>query len=120
WQKGLSKLCEANQSFAKSIVDAYLSRDHLEDVDGPCPLVGLSSDVARSAQAVKMAYREVAKAMIGVFESNLDGRNACDKALVYVALCVGGMVLGRAVDDEVLADQFTEAAKQHILRTSGW
>jgi TetR/AcrR family transcriptional regulator, transcriptional repressor for nem operon len=120
WQKGLSQLCEANQPFAKSIVDAYLSRDHLEDVDGSCPLIGLSSDVARSAEPVKVAYRDVAKAMIGVFESNLEGHNASGRALVYVALCVGSMVLGRALDDQVLADQFSEAAKQHILRTSGW
>jgi AcrR family transcriptional regulator len=120
WQKGLSRLCEANQPFAKSIVDAYLSRDHLEDVDGSCPLIGLPSDVARSAGAVKAAYREVAKAMAGVFESNLEGGHSCDQALVYVALCVGSMVLGRAVDDEVLADQFSDAAKQHILKTSGW
>jgi hypothetical protein len=51
WQKGLSRQCDAKQPFAKSIVDAYLPRDHLNDVDGSCPLIGLPSDFARSTDS---------------------------------------------------------------------
>ena len=38
WQKGPDE-CPPDQAFAKFVVDAYLSRDHLEDADGSCPLV---------------------------------------------------------------------------------
>ena len=58
WQK-LPALRDPNVPFARYVVDAYLSRAHLDDMDGSCPLIGLPSDVARSGKAVKAAYREV-------------------------------------------------------------
>jgi TetR/AcrR family transcriptional regulator, transcriptional repressor for nem operon len=120
WQLKHAKPCESNQPFAKFVVDAYLSRDHLEDVGGSCPLIGLSSDVARSGQPVKAAYREVAESMIRVFQANLDGGAAREHALVLLALCVGGMVLARAIDDDSLADELRHAARTHALMTTGW
>jgi TetR/AcrR family transcriptional repressor of nem operon len=120
WQLKHAKPCESNQPFAKFVVDAYLSRDHLEDLGGSCPLIGLSSDVARSGQPVKAAYREVAESMIKVFQTNLDGAAARESALVLLALCVGGMVLARAIDDVGLADELRHAARTHALRTTGW
>ena len=59
WQKGPAKRMPG-RAFARSVVDAYLSRDHLEDVEGSCPLIALSSDTARISGGVKAAYREVA------------------------------------------------------------
>jgi len=120
WQKGPTGACKPDQPFAKSVVDAYLSRHHLQDVDGSCPLIGLSSDVAHSGGAVKAAYREVAEAMIQVFKANLKGRAAREQAMVLVALCVGGMVLARALDDQVLARDFLGSARKHALKTTGW
>ena len=90
WQ-GPAGACPPDRQFAKFVVDAYLSRDHLEDVDGSCPLVGLSTDVARSNGVVKEAYREVTQSMVQVFKANLKGHAARDGP--RLSLCVGGMVL---------------------------
>jgi TetR/AcrR family transcriptional repressor of nem operon len=120
WQKGLADACLPDRRFARFVVDAYLSSDHLQDVDGSCPLVGLSSDVAHSSGEVKSAYREVAQAMVDVFKTNLKGRGAHDQAMVLVALCVGGMVLARALDDEDLAKDFLDTVHKHALKTAGW
>ena len=120
WQKSSGDACLADQPFARSVVDAYLSRDHLDDLDGSCPLIGLPSDVARSSPFVKAAYREVAESMIRVFESNLNAPDAHQQALILVALCVGAMVLARAVDDQLLADDFRNAALRHAVATTGW
>jgi TetR/AcrR family transcriptional regulator, transcriptional repressor for nem operon len=109
-----------DQPFARTIVDAYLSRDHLDDLEGSCPLIGLPSDVARSSSSVKAAYREVAESMIRVFESNLNTQDAHQNALVLVALCVGAMVLARSVDDEILANEFRDAALRHVVATTHW
>jgi hypothetical protein len=119
WQKGLNT-CPPGPAFARFVVDAYLSRNHLEDVGGSCPLVGLSTDVARSAGNVKAAYREVTEAMVTVFKAHLKGRAVRDQAMVLVSLCVGGMVLARALDDQDLATGFLEAAHKHALETTGW
>jgi TetR/AcrR family transcriptional regulator, transcriptional repressor for nem operon len=120
WEKGPGGPRRPDQTFARFVVDAYLSRDHLEDVDGSCPLVGLSTDVARSASGVKAAYREVVETMVRVFKGHLKGRAARDQAMVLVSLCVGGMVLARALDDQDLADDFLATAHKHALKTTGW
>jgi AcrR family transcriptional regulator len=65
-------------------------------------------------------YREVAESMIQVFKANLKGRVAREQAMVLVALCVGGMVLARALDDQVLAHDFLGTARKHALKTMGW
>lgn len=120
WQKGLASARVPDPAFAKFVVDAYLSRDHLEDVDSSCPLVGLSTDVARSSSAVKAAYRDVAEAMVKVFKAHLKGRAARDQAMVLVSLCVGGMVLARALDDQDLANDFLKTTHKHALKTTRW
>ena len=111
---------EANKTRAQRIVDAYFSRDHLDDREGCCPLLGMASDVSRSGEAVKAAYREVAEMVVRVFEAHLNEPQARERALALLALCVGGMVLARGVDDPGLADDFRSAAYEQALRTAGW
>src|SRR5258708_36571041 len=59
------------RALARAILDAYLSREHLDDVEGSCPVVGLAPDVARSSGPVKHAYREVMEMMAEIFVSSL-------------------------------------------------
>jgi TetR/AcrR family transcriptional repressor of nem operon len=89
-------------------------------VDGSCPLIGLPSDAARGGEAVKTAYRQVTESMIRLFEANLSGPEAREQALVFVALCVGGMVLARGIDDRALGDELRKSAERHILAMTGW
>jgi len=105
---------------ARRIVDAYFSREHFDDRDGGCPLLGTASDVQRSGAAVKAAYREVAEQMVKVFEDQLHEPQERDRALALVALCVGGMVLARNVGDSDLANDFRRAAHTEVLRIAGW
>jgi AcrR family transcriptional regulator len=84
WQKPRPELCDPSVSFGKYVVDAYLSREHLDDLDGSCPLIGLSSDVARSSQTVKAAYREVVESMIRLFEANSKGPKPREQALILM------------------------------------
>jgi len=105
---------------AKRIVDAYFSRQHFDDRDGCCPLIGMASDVQRGGQAAKAAYQEVVEQLVKVFEDHLNEPQAREGALALVALCVGGMVLARNVSDPELADDFRRAAHAKVLTTAGW
>ena len=118
WEKNQPNCRETGRPIASFIVDAYLSRDHLHDGAGSCPLIGLPSDVARSGKAVKAAYRELAQSMIRGCEIDLNGSR--EQALVVLALCVGGMVLARAVGDQVLADELRDTVHKHVFMTAGW
>ncbi len=120
WQAKHVDPCSAGKTRARMIVDAYFSRDHFNDRAGSCPLIGLPSDVSRSGAAVKAAYREVVEMMVRIFEANLEEPQAHERALALVAVCVGGMVLARGIDDPGLADGFRSAAHEHVLRTAGW
>jgi TetR/AcrR family transcriptional repressor of nem operon len=132
WQQAARAQVAQGQRMALAILDAYLSRDHLGDVDGSCPMIGLATDVARGGMAAKAAYREVMGMMAGIFAENFGpdaialGNGAPgpaadrERALAVVALCVGGMVLARAVDDPQTADDLRAAAKRYAVALAGW
>jgi AcrR family transcriptional regulator len=119
WQKR-RKPSAVTKPRAQRIVDAYFSREHFDDHDGCCPLIGMASDVQRGGEEVKAAYQEVVEQMVNVFEDYLKGGRTRDRALALVALCVGGMVLARNVGDPDLADDFRRAAHAEVRRTTSW
>jgi TetR/AcrR family transcriptional regulator, transcriptional repressor for nem operon len=97
---------------ARRMVDAYLSREHLEDLDGQCPMIALSSDAARIGPEVRESYEKLLRAMVWLFEVNIGTNRAAARsdALAMAALCVGGMILSRTLPDSALADEVREAA----------
>ncbi len=94
------------------MIDAYLSTEHLGDMEGQCPMIALPSDVARSSPEVRDSYQQLLTAMVGLFETNLDQSDSGARrhALSLAALCVGGMVLARTLPDSDLADEVRTAA----------
>jgi AcrR family transcriptional regulator len=132
WQRMAFADRPEGEALARAILDAYLSRAHLDDVEGSCPVIGLATDVARSGGPAKRAYRQVMEMMAGIFAANLglspvaapEGSTVPDesrqRALAVVALCVGGMVLARAVDDEPAADELRAASHCYAVALAGW
>jgi TetR/AcrR family transcriptional regulator, transcriptional repressor for nem operon len=103
------------------VVRAYLSRQHYEDVGNSCPMVALPSDVARSGEGAKQAFQTVFAAMVGVLERGLDqDRNSRERAQAIAALCVGGMVVARAMIDRTAADELRDACMRVALQLGGW
>jgi TetR/AcrR family transcriptional repressor of nem operon len=98
------------KSRAQRIVDAYFSLDHFDDREGCCPMIGLPSDVSRGSDAVKAAYQDVLEKLLGILQADLAGPDARERALSLVALCVGGMVAARSVEDPALAHDLRRAA----------
>ena len=120
WQRKHVDPCAEGATLARMIMEAYLSRDHFVDRGGSCPTVGLASDVSRSSIKVKRAFRQVVEMMLDVFTVNLEGDDKSARALALVSVCVGAMVLARAVDDADLAGAFLKAARGHVLTSAGW
>lgn len=108
WQR--PRRSAARKSRAERIVDAYFSRDHFDDRESCCPLVALPSDVSRAGPAVKGAYQDVLRKLLGLLQDDLAGPGAHERALSLVALCVGGMVVARSVEDPALARDLRQAA----------
>lgn len=116
WQTAKDAASAAAKTRAQRMIDAYFSLDHFNDCERCCPLVGLPSDVSRSSDRVKAAYREVVEMLVQVFAAETDEPEGRERALAAVALCVGGMVLARGVDDPALADDLRGAARRHAVK----
>ena len=110
----------ARKPRSQRIVDAYFSRGHFDDRETCCPLIALPSDVMRSSNAVKGAYREVLEKLIDIFLEDLDAPQRRERALALAALCIGGIVAPKCVDDPALADRLRRAARREALRIGGW
>ena len=105
----------------RAMIDSYLSKEHLDDIDSQCPMIALPSDVARASPEVRAAYMSLLQAMSWLFETNLpeDTNERRQKALSLSALCVGGMVLSRTIDDPALAEDLRRSAKSTALSMLG-
>jgi AcrR family transcriptional regulator len=104
------------------VVRAYLSQQHFEDVENSCPMVALPTDVSRSGESAKRAFETVFQAMVSVLErsSLANGRPRRATAQGIAALCVGGMVVARAMVNRAVADELREACMAVALALGGW
>jgi TetR/AcrR family transcriptional repressor of nem operon len=107
---------------AAQVVRAYLSHQHFEDVDNSCPMVALPGDVTRCGGEAKRAFEELFATMVGVLERNVadDNLPRRAKAQAVAALCVGGMVVARAMKNRVVADELRDACMSIALDLGGW
>ena len=107
---------------AAQVIRAYLSRHHFEDVENSCPMVALPTDVSRSGVKSKRAFETVFAAMVSVLERSLqaDVRDPHAVAQATAALCVGGMVVARAMENRASADLLRDACMAAALGLGGW
>jgi hypothetical protein len=112
----------AARDAARQVVNAYLSREHFDDVEGSCPMVTLPGDVARSGKVVRRSFEGVFKSMAGLFEESLKREGRADRrcALAIAGICVGGMVVARSVESAELADAIRTAARNTALQLGAW
>jgi TetR/AcrR family transcriptional regulator, transcriptional repressor for nem operon len=120
WQRKLRDPTAEHKPRGQRVVDAYFSRDHFNDRESCCPLITQTSDVARGSDVMKGAYREVVEKLVEIIQSDVDEPEKQERALAMVALCVGGVIVARCIDDPALADEMRRAAHQQALRTGGW
>ncbi|MEH6525126.1 MAG: TetR/AcrR family transcriptional regulator [Sneathiella sp.] len=105
-------MADLKPEMAHHMIDAYLSSEHLGDLDGQCPMIALPSDVARSSPEVQNSYQKLLNAMVWLFENSIvdNDENNRQKILSLAALCVGGMVLARTLPDSELAEEIRAAS----------
>jgi hypothetical protein len=85
-------------------------------------MVALPTDVARSGESAKRAFETVFQAMVNVLErsSRENGRSRRVTAQATAALCVGGMVVARAINNRKVADELRDACMEVALELGGW
>src|SRR2546429_422870 len=104
------------------VVRAYLSRQHFENVEDSCPMVALPTDEARSGKSARGAFETVFRSMVNVLERSLtqNGRTRRTTAQGIASICIGGMVVARALVDPALAGGLRDACMSVALDLGGW
>ena len=100
----------------------YLNRAHRDTPGAGCPLPSTSADVARAAPVVRRAYAAELRKIIESLERHLvdpEDDEAHERAVGALALCVGGLLLARAVDDTTLSDDILRACRQFGFHLEG-
>src|ERR1700733_1547947 len=111
----------ASKDVGIQVIRAYLSRQHFEDVENSCPMVALPSDVTRSGESAKLAFETVFGAMVSILERSLvQSRARNTRAQAIAALCIGGMVVARAMHDRTHADKLRDDCMSVALELGGW
>lgn len=105
------------RDMVREMISGYLSSEHLDDIDGQCPMIALPSDIARSNPQVQASYLELLETMVGLFEKGIDKEagESRQQALSMAALCVGGMVIAKSLPDSELAEEVRNAAQSFAL-----
>jgi len=101
-----------------AMIQAYLSKEHLEAVETGCATAALGSEIPRQAPEVRRAATRRIKEMIDMVarqSPDWGQPGAHERALLTVATMVGALVLARAVDEPRLSDGLREAALKHLV-----
>lgn len=97
----------------QALMQAYLSKEHLANIETGCPVSALGSEMPRQSPEVRRAATRRIKEMVDLIarQSPDWGQPAAhERALVTVATMVGTLMLARAVDDPALSDSLCSAA----------
>ena len=108
------------QEALRSMIRAYLSKEHVDGVETGCPVAALGSEMPRQAPKVRRAATRGIKEMIDVVARHSTGQgepSAYEHALVTVSTLVGALVLARAVDDPKLSKALRVASLKHFEST---
>ncbi len=106
------------QQALSAMMQAYLSKEHLEGIENGCAIAALGSEMPRQAPEVRRAATRRIKEMIDLVarqSPDWGQPGAHEQALVSIATMVGTLVLARAVDDARLSDALCEAALKKLL-----
>jgi TetR/AcrR family transcriptional regulator, transcriptional repressor for nem operon len=102
-----------------TLMHAYLSDEHLTNIEMGCSFAALGSEMHRQAPEVRAASTQRIKQMIGLIEAELSqqaSKKPHEEALLVVSTMVGTLMLARAVDDPELSAALRQAALQQFAR----
>jgi len=105
------------QEALRSMIRAYLSKEHVDGIETGCPMAALGSEMPRQARKVRRAATRGIKEVIDVVarhSPDQEKSGAYERALVTVATMVGALVLARAIDEPKLSEALRKASVKHF------
>lgn len=95
----------------------YLTPAHRDQPEAGCALAALASDAGRAEPGFRHAYQQELEKSLAAIRELRPGEPACRaEAIAFLALCVGGLSLARAVEDAAVSDEILEACRAAAAR----
>jgi AcrR family transcriptional regulator len=101
---------------AMEVVSGYLDPENRTRVGRGCAMASLSVDVARSDGRARNAYTAKIEALADEFKRGMKGSDAERRAMLAIVLCVGGLTIARAINDDGLADRLEIVCREEVAR----
>ena len=98
----------------RQIVGRYLHRGHRDRPEAGCAFAALAADATREPGALKPAFERELRLSVAALAAELgpEDPKAEERALGILAVCVGGLILARAVKDATLSERILSAARR--------
>jgi AcrR family transcriptional regulator len=100
----------------RAFIERYLSPEHRDDVETGCAVAALAAEAARAGEETQRAVEGELPGFLKEMETSLRGGHRTERAVAIFALCVGGVLLARAVKDAALSDRVLKACRRAALR----
>jgi TetR/AcrR family transcriptional repressor of nem operon len=91
----------------------YLSAGHRDVPEAGCPMPSLTAEIARSGAATRAVFERHLQDLIEVVAQRAGGAetDSASFAISAIAMSVGGLMLARAVKDNVFSDTILSACR---------
>ncbi|MGA2550560.1 MAG: TetR/AcrR family transcriptional regulator [Burkholderiaceae bacterium] len=107
------------QKWVKPFATYYLSQAHRRDVAGGCALPSLSAEVEHASDATRADYETELQILASEVARGLSNSEDRQAAWALLAQLAGGVLLARAVKDELLANEIAQAVLVSALAPHG-
>jgi TetR/AcrR family transcriptional repressor of nem operon len=101
----------------QALVQVYLSKEHLANIETGCPNSALGSEMPRQSPEVRLAATRRIKEMVDLVARQYPDwgqPSAHERALVTVATMVGTLVMARAVNDAAMSEAWCNATLKSL------
>jgi len=113
WPEQLKKF--RGRAWVRKFASFYLSKEHRDRPEQGCPVPALAAEIGRIGGSSRVVFERHLREWLETIERQLEtDRTDHLGAIPAVALCVGGLMLARAVRDPALSDQILNTCRDAV------
>lgn len=106
-----------NGASIDDLIERYLNQDHVHQKTTPCALAFLISDINQRDIQVREAYTQVYKNLLqGLQHTGTEEKRERLTCLAISVLMIGGVALGRALNDDSITEELLGACRTMSLQ----
>jgi TetR/AcrR family transcriptional repressor of nem operon len=115
WPKRLKEL--QGSDWVRAFASFYLSAEHRDAPESGCPMPALTPEIARLSASSRAVFDRNLYILIDAVSKHLSPDAPSEsEAIPAIALCVGALMLSRAIKDKSLSENILRACREALVR----